>query len=131
MARMAGPGAMKGASPVARTQQAEIAIATWLGSNLNDPSGALRIILCRQLKDSELLLNNVDQPLIALTAYCQLVLGKSHVLEDIVRQADVEWGRMMDERPHFEKDGSLDPDDPYTTRSVRKSLGDVLERLEP
>lgn len=131
MARMAGPGAMKGASPVARTQQAEIAVATWLGSNLNDPSGALRIVLCRQLKDSELLLNNVDQPLIALKAYCQLALGKNHVLEDIVREADVEWGRMMDERPHFERDGVLDPDDPYTTQSVHKSLDNVLERLEP
>jgi len=81
--------------------------------------------------DSELLLNNVDQPLIALKAYCQLVLGKNPVLEDIVREADVEWGRMMDERPHFERDGVLDPDDPYTTQSVRKSLSNVLERLEP
>ena len=36
IARLAGPGAMKGASPVSRVQQAEIEIGSWLRSHLTD-----------------------------------------------------------------------------------------------
>jgi hypothetical protein len=33
----------------------------------------------------------------------------------------------MDERPHFEREGSLaDPSDPYTIESVRKAIGEAL-----
>ena len=130
MARMAGPGAMKGASPVARSQQAEIEIGTWLGSNLADPDGALRIVLHRQLRGSQVLLDNVDRPLVALAAFCRRILATDHLLQDIVREADVEWGRMMDERPRFEKAGvPAHPDDPYTLQSVRESLSAALARL--
>src|SRR5690348_15788693 len=52
LARMAGPGALKGASPVSPVQQAETAIATWLGANLADTDGALRVVLHRHLKGS-------------------------------------------------------------------------------
>src|SRR3954454_7880001 len=36
VARMAGPGAMKGESPITRMQQAEIEIGSWLRSHLMD-----------------------------------------------------------------------------------------------
>ena len=36
MARMAGPGAMSGASPVSEVQQAETEIGTWLRGHLAD-----------------------------------------------------------------------------------------------
>ena len=39
IARMAGPGAMKGASPVARMRQAELEIGSWLRSRLADTGG--------------------------------------------------------------------------------------------
>src|SRR5678816_4353537 len=45
MARMAGPGAMKGASPISRQQQAENEIGTWLGSHLADVEGGLKAVL--------------------------------------------------------------------------------------
>src|SRR5262249_30983891 len=61
--RLAGPGAMKGESPVTRMQQAEIEIESWLESHLADAGGALRVVLHRHVKESELLLNNLDQPL--------------------------------------------------------------------
>jgi len=130
MARLAGPGAMKGASPVSPVQQAETEIGNWLGNNLADDCGALRAVVHRQLKGSELLLENLDQPLIALAGYCRRVVASDNLLKEIVREADVEWGRSMDERPYFERDGSdPDPDDPYTIASVRDALIDAMEML--
>ncbi|MEO8320300.1 MAG: hypothetical protein ABJA75_23225 [Bradyrhizobium sp.] len=130
MGRMLGPGVMKGGSPVSRVQQAETEIGSWLGSNLTDSAGALQAMLHRQLKGSELLLNNLDQPLLALAGYCQQVLGSDHHLEELVREADVEWGRRMGERPHFNtEDSTPHPDDPYTNDSVRTALSEVLRQI--
>ncbi len=130
LGRMIGPGAMKGGSAVSRVQAAEIEIETWLASNLMDSSGALQALLPRQLKGSMLLLDNLDQPLLALADYCRRVLASNDRLEELVRLADVEWGRRMGERPHFNKAGSLpDPDDPYTNDSVRMALDEVLTQI--
>ncbi|WP_375787346.1 hypothetical protein ACE10Z_07450 [Bradyrhizobium sp. Pha-3] len=130
MGRMIGPGAMKGGSAVPRVQEAETGIGTWLRSNLTDSTGALQELLHRQLKGSELLLNNLDQPLLALADYCKQVLASDHRLEELVREADVEWGRRMDERPHFNREGSpAHPDDPYTNDTVRMALGEVVTKI--
>src|SRR5690348_12519831 len=75
MARLAGPGAMKGASPVSPVQQAETEIGTWLRSNVPDTPGALQMLLQRNLTGSELLLANLDRPLTALAGYCERVLA--------------------------------------------------------
>ena len=46
------------------------------------------------------------------------------------RNADVEWGRIMGERPYFEKEGmSRHPNGPYTIESVRNSLLELLKQL--
>src|SRR5262245_61564085 len=91
--RMAGPGAMKGASPVARMQQAEIEIGNWLRIHLADAGGPLEVVLHRNVKGSELLLKNFDRPLAVLASYCQRVLDSDYVLRELVRETDVEWGR--------------------------------------
>src|SRR5262245_7930822 len=128
--RLAGPGAMKGESPVARMQQAAIEIESWLRSHLTDAGGALAVVLHRNVKGSELLLNNFNQPLVVLASYCQRVLGSDFVLEELVRDADIEWGRVMGERPYFEKKGSAShPADPYTVESVRRTLSELLKQL--
>ena len=130
MARMIGPGAMKGGSAVPRVQEAETGIGTWLRSNLTDSTGALQELLHRQLKGSEFLLNNLDQPLLALADYCKQVLASEYRLEELVREADVEWGRRMDERPHFNREGSPPHrDDPYTNDTVRTALGEVVTKI--
>jgi hypothetical protein len=129
--RIAGPGAMKGASPVPREQQAEIEIGTWLKSHVTDASGALAVVLHRHLKDSEPLLNNVDQPLVAVANYLKKVLASGHLLQEIVREGDAEWGRMMGERPHFDREGfPTRPDDPCTVESVRGTLERVVKALD-
>src|SRR6187401_3683848 len=69
IARMVGPGAMKGESPVARMRQAETEIGSWLRSHLTDSGGALEVVLHRRVKGSELLLNNFEEPLVVLASY--------------------------------------------------------------
>jgi hypothetical protein len=127
---MIGPGAMKGGSAVPRVQEAGTAIGTWLRSNLTDSTGALQGVLHRRLKESASLLNNLDQPLAALGDYCQQVLASDYHLTELVREADMEWGRRMDERPHFNREGSPPhPDDPYTNESVRMALREALTKI--
>src|SRR5437016_3436266 len=77
--RLAGPGAMKGESPVARMQQAEVEIASWLRNRLTDAGGALQIVLHRQIKGSDLFVNNFDQPLVVLALCCKRVLGSEYL----------------------------------------------------
>ena len=128
--RLAGPGAMKGESPVARLQQAEVEVESWLRSHLADPGGALQVVLHRHVKGSELLLNNFDRPLVVLASLCRRVLDSDYLLKELVREADVEWGRLMRERPYFETEGTPpDPDDPYTVESVCNTLSGVVKQL--
>jgi hypothetical protein len=128
--RLAGPGAMKGESPIARMQQAGVEIENWLRGHLADAAGALQVVLLRGVKESELLLNNLDQPLIVLGSYCQRILSSDYLLEELVRNADTEWGRVFGERPYFDKKGSPpNPEDPYTVDSVRNTLSALLKQL--
>jgi hypothetical protein len=128
--RLAGPGAMKGVSPIPRMKQAEFEIESFLQKHLTDNGGTLRGALHRQVAGSELLLNNFDQPLIVLASYCQQVLASDYLLKELVREADVEWGRVMGERPYFEKEGLPgNPDDPYTIASVRDALTQLVDQL--
>ena len=128
--RMAGPGAMKGESPIARMQQAGAEIETWLTRHLMDAEGGLQTVLLCGVKRSDLLLDNFDQPLAVLASYCQRVLGSDYFLKELVRAADIEWARVFGERPYFEKAGvAADPNDPYTVESVRSTLSSLLEQL--
>src|SRR5262245_989339 len=64
--RLAGPGAMKGESPVGLKQQAEAEIEIWLRHNLTAADGSLQVVLLRQIKGSEFPINSYDQPLVVL-----------------------------------------------------------------
>lgn len=128
--RLAGPGAMKGISPVSRLQQSQMKIETWLKAHMQAAGGELGFVLYRIVKESELLLKNPDQPLVVLAAICHGVLDSDYLLRELVRQADVEWGVSTGERPYFEKEGiPSHPNDPYTVESVRSVLTDLLEQL--
>jgi hypothetical protein len=128
--RMAGPGAMKGVSPVTRKQQAVVEIRNWLTDHMAAADGELQVVLLRRIEGSELLLSNYDQPLVVLATYCQQVLDSDHRLRELVREADVEWGRVFGERPYFDVDGSPPrPDDPYTFESVRNTLSTIVKQL--
>jgi hypothetical protein len=129
--RLAGPGSMKGASPVTRKQQVEIEIETWLRHNLADAEGALGAVLLRRIKGSSLLLNTQEQPLHVLASYCQRVVGSEALLREFVREVDIEWGRAFDERPRLEKEGAQPhSDDPYTVDSVLRNLSALVAQLQ-
>ena len=128
--RLAGPGMMKGVSPATPKQQAEAQIESFLDRNLNSPAGALSVVLLRQVKQSDRLLNNLDQPLIVVASHIQRVLASDYLLQELAREADVEWGRAYDERPHFQQEGRPpDQDDPYTVESVRLTLTQLIKKL--
>jgi hypothetical protein len=89
------------------------------------------VVLNRCVKGSDLLLNNFDQPLAVLAGYCKRALDSDYLLKELVREADIEWGRVMGEHPLFEIEGSPpDPDDPYTVESVRNALLAILKQLD-
>lgn len=128
--RMAGSGAMKGASPATSKQQAEAVLEECLLKQLTDSEGILRRVLLRQVTEGDLLLGDLEHPLDVLALWVEGVLASDYRLQELVRVADMEWGRAFGERPHFEREGSPpDPDDPYTTESVRRALAQLLERL--
>lgn len=128
--RMAGPAAMKGASPITRTQQAVVEIENWFRHKMPAGNAELEVVLLRCISASELLLHNFEQPLVVLAAFCQQVLDSDYRLQELVGQADVEWGQVQCERPYFDQAGSAaNPDDPYTFQSVRKTLTELIEQL--
>jgi hypothetical protein len=128
--RMAGPGAMKGESPVTRLEQAVAEIQEYLDEHLADSARVLSGVLLRQVRDSDLLLKSFERPLVALAGYVQYVLGCEYALWELVREADVEWGRVFGERPYFEADcGPPAAADPYTRESVRAALIQLMTEL--
>ena len=130
LAKMAGPGAMKGASPVSPVRQAEMEVGAWLKANVYDTSGFLHLLLHRNVKGSPLLLENIEQPLVALRGFCEELLGSDYRLADLVREADVEWGRAVNERPYFDRPGTApNLDDPYTIEGVREALNEIVGKL--
>jgi hypothetical protein len=130
--RLGGRAMLKGVSPVTLRKQAVFEIEQYLEKNLHDSEGALEIVLLRRVRTSETLLKmGYDRPLDVLARYCERVLGSEELLHDFVRAVDAEWGRMYQERPHFQKEGQPpDKDDPYTFSSVRDTLSQLLEKLQ-
>ena len=132
IARRAGKDLMKGASPVTLQRQAALAIENFLDRQLIDSEGALREVLLRQARESEVLFKmNYEQPLVALAQFIESVLNSEGRLQNFVLEVDAYWGRMYYERPHFQKPGmEADADDPYTFSSVRTELTRLLEQLQ-
>jgi hypothetical protein len=127
--RLAGGDFMKGGTPVTRKRQAELEVDDYLRRHLADSGGVLRSVLFRHLGES-LLNGDYDQPLAALAEYIRRILTSEHLLEEFVREADAEWGRVHDERPYFQMPGRPPHrDDPYTIASVRLALIQLRERL--
>src|SRR5262245_53046473 len=128
--RSAGPGLMKGASPIPLKRQAEAELYDLLRRHLTDAGGSLRPVLWRCVSESDLLLADLERPAVVLAAYVRRVLDSDYLVKDLVRDADVEWGRVHGERPYFEKEASPPhPGDPYTVESVRAELSALLRKL--
>lgn len=127
-----GADLMKGASPVTRKRQAEFKIEHYLERNLDDPEGALQMVLLRRTRESETLLApGYEDPLAALVKVTRRILESEARLRRFVKAVDAEWGRIYSVRPYFERDGRPPhPKDPYTKTSVRDALARLLDSLQ-
>ncbi len=128
----AGSGLMKGESPISQQQQAITALTHWINQQTPDTSGALKSILRRRLRDNELLVErHLQQPGNALREMIEAIMVSDYALQEFVRQVDVRWGEMYQERPLFQRSGQVaDPVDEYTHESVRRDLTLLLEKLQ-
>ena len=128
----AGSGLMKGESPVSQQEQAISLLTQWIDQQTQDPSGALKSTLHRLLRSNQpLVARHLQQPLNALQEMINTILASDYVLHEFVRQVDVRWGEMYDERPLFQRAGQEpDPADLYTHESVRQDLSLLLEKLQ-
>lgn len=128
----AGSGLMKGESPISQREQAITSIIQWIDQHTLDPSGALKSALRRQVRDKEMsVARNLKQPFNVLREIIATLLASDYALQEFVRQVDIRWGEMYDERPLFQSEGMApDPADEYTHESVRQDLLLLLEKLK-
>lgn len=127
----AGAGNLKGASPVPAAQQVLLAAGALLEAHLPDSDGSLARTLLARLADAPALLDrHRERPAGALAQLVDGLLAEPALLAELVREADVRWGRDYDERPRFESPGRAPaPDDPYTADSVRDLLRELRRAL--
>lgn len=123
-----GGGHLRGASPTPILKQAALELDQWLNDHLAAPDPALRHVMLRHLQaDPERLEAAAGQPASLLAAWLPPLLASPDRLTDLVREVDMEWGRLNQEPPHFEPPGRPpDPDDPYTVAGVTAMLTDLL-----
>ena len=122
---------LKGESTVPKLVQVVTAINTFIDRNLRDPDAALQAILHQWVKVDPRVSEYKDTPLVALEAILQSILVNPNLLYELVRQVDIKWGQMYDERPYFQQPGQPPhPNDEYTHESVREDLQNLLIRLK-
>lgn len=126
-----GGGFFRGASPVPGLDRATALLCQFIVENVDDPSGALRIVLERRVRTNEPLVgDHFDDPFVALEIIVERMLNNSARYYELVREVDAEWGRLMLERPHFQQPGQkADPEDEYTHTSVRVALESLLAKV--
>ena len=122
---------LKGESTVPKLVQVITAINTFIDRNLRDPSAALQAILHQWVQADPRVSKYKETPLVALEGILQSILDNPNLLYELVRQVDIKWGLMYDERPYFQQPGQPPhPNDEYTHESVRKDLHNLLIRLK-
>jgi len=128
----AGSGLMKGESPISQQEQAIIELTQWIDQQTSDPSGALKSILRRQVRINQpLVASQLKHPYKALQEIIEAILASDYATKEFVRQVDVRWGELYQERPHFQRGGQApDPEDEYSHESVRQDLLLLLEKLQ-
>ncbi|MBD0334341.1 MAG: hypothetical protein ICV62_02530 [Cyanobacteria bacterium Co-bin13] len=127
-----GSDFMKGESPIPPLVQAITQINLCLDQHLDDSIGALQAVLQTWVKAQDAQVSRyMNRPLAALQEILQDILNTPETLYEVVRQADVRWGQIFDERPYFQQPGQAPhPNDAYTHESVRATLTALLSAVE-
>lgn len=120
----AAHGLIEGKELVPRQIRAVSEIHNWLQDHLHDSEGALLLTLKELCKEEVLLYSHLwDQPLLLLKEILECYVQNVNRMELLVRQVDVLWAKLYDERPMFQACGEIaKKDDPYTHDGVRKIL---------
>jgi len=128
----AGSGLLKGESPVSPQEQASTVLTQWIDQHTPDSPGALKSVLRRRVRGDEVLVaHHLQQPLNALRVVIDAILSSDYALREFVRQVDMQWGELYQERPLFQRAGQPpDPADEYTYESVRQVLTLLLEKIK-
>ncbi|RLB45414.1 MAG: hypothetical protein DRJ42_29985 [Deltaproteobacteria bacterium] len=126
-----GAGYFKGESMVPKLTQAMAELENFIDRHVRDSSGVLCAMLKRHVRTSETIVGaHLEDPRVALDVLLGQVLGNDAQLYEFVRQVDAEWGRVMQERPHFQQPGEeAHPDDEHTHQSVRLELEALRSKL--
>ena len=125
-----GGNFLKGESPVPKLVQVTTEVNLFIDQNLSDSSGALQSVLKRWVKTDPLLSEHLESPLKGLDQILEKILTQKGLFYEMVREADVKWGQMYQERPYFQKPGDPPhPEDEYTHESVREKLSLLRERI--
>jgi hypothetical protein len=124
-------GFMKGESPVPKLVQARGEAVQALKEHLQDLHGALQRVLQQWLEDDQARISrHLAVPSQAVKELLETILASPETFYELVRQTDVTWGHLYDERPHFQQPGQAPhPEDEYTHESVRITLVNCLQRL--
>ncbi len=119
-----GGSFMKGESPVPKLVQVKTEINNLISQNLQDVSGVLQAVLYRWVdEDIARISKHLDSPLQALLGLLKSILENPPILYELVRQVDMLWGEINNERPYFQRPGEQPhPDDEYTHESVYQQL---------
>lgn len=127
-----GGSFMKGESPVPKLVQATLEINRFISEQLPDESGALQSVLHRWVEeDTTRVSRHLDTPLNALAEFLEAIIHQPSILYELVRQVDMKWGQMNDERPYFQRPNQPPhPDDEYTHESVRHQLQEFLVKVK-
>lgn len=125
-----GGNFLKGESPVPKLVQVTTEINLFIDQHLPDASGALQAVLKRWVKSDPLVSQNLDSPLEGLRKIIEKIINNQALFYELVREADVKWGQMYQERPYFQKPGqSAHPNDEYSHELVKEKLSSLQEKL--
>ncbi|AFZ55361.1 hypothetical protein WEU38_17235 [Cyanobacterium aponinum AL20118] len=123
---------LKGESPVPKIVQLKTEINFFIKNNLKDLSGSLQAVLQDWVNISDdKISSNRENPLNALSLIIEEIISNDNLYYEFVRQVDLKWGQMYQERPYFQKPGQIPhPEDEYTHDSVKIQLLDLLTRVK-
>lgn len=126
-----GGSFLKGESLIPRGTQAINEIIVFIDQHLEDASGALQATLHIWVQAENVRISqHLEAPLVALRVILEETLASPTTLYELVRQVDVRWGQIYDERPYFQRPGHPPhPDDEYTHESVQQQLAALLQQV--
>lgn len=125
-------GILKGESTVPLILKLKTEVKQFVREHVPTSQAALIRILEIKIDDNEpLIVGHKENPIIALKDILDFILSTDNRYFEFVRQLDQLYGKMFQEKPHFQLEGQpAHKDDQYTHESVRPILNELLSNIE-